>query len=141
MIVLDTDHISLLQSEESKAKASLLARIRAHRSSEIVTTIVTYEEQMRGWLAYKARAKNAMQESAAYARLKKHIHDYRIIPVLDFDEPAAIEYQRLRGLRIRIGAMDLKIASIVVLHDATLATRNLSDFEKVPGLRAEDWTA
>jgi tRNA(fMet)-specific endonuclease VapC len=36
--------------------------------------------------------------------------------------------------------MDLRIAAVAVAHDATLLSRNLSDFSKVPGLRAEDWT-
>jgi tRNA(fMet)-specific endonuclease VapC len=141
MVILDTDLVSLLQAEESKTKTALLARLRRLDPSAVVTTIITYEEQMRGWMAYKARAKGATQEAAAYSKLKKHIENYRTIVVVDFDQHAAAEYQRLRVRRIRIGAMDLKIAAIAILHDATLATRNLADFRKVPGLRVEDWTA
>jgi tRNA(fMet)-specific endonuclease VapC len=37
--------------------------------------------------------------------------------------------------------MDLKIAAIVLAQGATLLTRNLRDFQKVPGLKVEDWTA
>ncbi|WP_395092089.1 hypothetical protein [Armatimonas sp.] len=36
--------------------------------------------------------------------------------------------------------MDLKIASIALSNQATLLTRNLRDYSKVPGLRCEDWT-
>jgi tRNA(fMet)-specific endonuclease VapC len=140
MVILDTDLVSLLQAEDSKPKAVLSARLRVLESAAVATTIVTYEEQMRGWLAYKARAKGATQEAAAYAKLKSHIENYRTIIVLDFDQYAAAEYQRLRARRIRIGAMDLKIASTAILHDSTLAARNLADFRKVPGLRVEDWT-
>ena len=35
--------------------------------------------------------------------------------------------------------MDLKIASIVLVHGATLLSSNLQDFERVPGLPVEDW--
>ncbi len=35
--------------------------------------------------------------------------------------------------------MDLKIAAITLAHDALLLTRNIADFERVPGLRAENW--
>jgi tRNA(fMet)-specific endonuclease VapC len=36
--------------------------------------------------------------------------------------------------------MDLKIAAIVLAHDAILITRNSSDFRKISGLSIEDWT-
>jgi tRNA(fMet)-specific endonuclease VapC len=91
-------------------------------------------------MAYMARAKTVAQEIAAYSRLKRHLDDFRTIVVLDFDERAGVEYQRLRRLRVRIGTMDLKIAAIVLTHDATLLSKNVSDFRKVPGLKVADWT-
>jgi tRNA(fMet)-specific endonuclease VapC len=87
-----------------------------------------------------ARAKSVAQEIEAYSRLKTHLHSFRRILVLDFDERAGVEYQRLRRLRVRIGTMDLRIAAIVLTHDATLLTKNLSDLRKVPGLKVADWT-
>jgi len=60
--------------------------------------------------------------------------------LLDFDERAAAEFQRLRKLYPRIGSMDLKIAAIVLVQGATLLTRNLADFGKINGLAVEDWT-
>jgi tRNA(fMet)-specific endonuclease VapC len=45
----------------------------------------------------------------------------------------------LRHAGVRIGSMDLKIACIVLAHDATLLSRNTSDFSQVPGLRLENW--
>jgi tRNA(fMet)-specific endonuclease VapC len=90
-------------------------------------------------MAYIARARTVAQEIEAYARLKRHLRNFRNILVLDFDERAAVEYQVLRRLRIRIGTMDLKIAAIALAHDATLLTMNLSDFRMVPGLKVADW--
>ncbi len=60
--------------------------------------------------------------------------------VLDFDEPALEEFQRLRRAKIRIGTMDLKIAATVLSRDATLLSRNLADFRQVQNLKVEDLT-
>ena len=53
---------------------------------------------------------------------------------------AIIEFRRLRKAGLRIGTMDLRIAAIAMAHGALLISRNLVDFQKVPGLRVEDWT-
>lgn len=45
----------------------------------------------------------------------------------------------LRRSRIRIGSMDLKIASIALVSDALLVTANGRDFSAVPNLRCESW--
>ncbi len=95
---------------------------------------------MRGWLAVLAKARTISQQVSAYARLLRQLDDYRKIRVLPFDERAAAEFERLQKLKLRVGTMDLKVAAIVLAHDATLLSRNLQDFEKVPGLTVEDWT-
>ena len=96
---------------------------------------------MRGWLAQVARAKNSAQEIKAYRQLNGTLDDYRTIRVLDFEEQAAAELQRLRRMKLLVGTLDLKIAAITLVHDATLLSRNLRDFRKVPGLKVEDWTS
>lgn len=139
MYVLDTDHMSLLEWD-NEGSHSLRERLADCDPADVATTIISYEEQMRGWMAYVARAKTTAQQVEAYRRLRTHLDNYRQIPVLDFGENAAGIYQRLRRARIRIGAMDLKIAAIAISLDATLASRNLADFERVPELKVEDLT-
>ena len=70
-------------------------------------------------------------------RLFRFFADWRILP---FHDSAANLFRSLRAQKVRIGSMDLKIASIVLRHDALLLTRNAKDFRKVPGLKFEDWT-
>jgi tRNA(fMet)-specific endonuclease VapC len=50
MLVLDTDHMSLLEwgSDES---AGLRERLADAPPNEVAVTIISYEEQMRGWMA------------------------------------------------------------------------------------------
>ncbi|QEH38885.1 hypothetical protein OJF2_74950 [Aquisphaera giovannonii] len=139
MFILDTDHVSLLERGEGREADRLKARLRGLDGADVAVTIISFEEQTRGWLAYLARARGLSRQGEAYARLTRLVENDRAIPLLDFDSKAAAEFQRLSNARPRIGSMDLKIASIAI--GATLVTRNMVDFRRVPGLVVEDWTA
>ncbi len=140
MVVLDSDHVTLLEWANDEAAHRLRARVVQIPQHERATTIVSYEEQSRGWLAYLSRARTIPQQIEAYRRLKRHLDVYRRIAVLDFDDRAAAEFQRLQAMRLRVGTLDLRIAATVLANGARLLTRNLADFRRVPGLTAEDWT-
>ncbi len=139
MYLLDTDHISILDLGGQQAQ-QLLKKLAAITSSEVATTIITYEEQMRGWLSYIAKTSSIETQVVAYRRLEKHLANYRTIPIVGFDEKAGQVFQELRVTYPRLGSMDLKIAAISMVNQAILLTRNLSDFGQIAGLRAEDWT-
>ena len=141
MLLLDTDHFSLMEWSAGLARQILLQRLSTVPPGEVFTTIITYEEQTRGWMAYAARARTTAQQVEAYAKLERHLDIYRGAQVLGFDQRAGIEFERLQRLRLRVGTMDLKIAAIAFAHNATVLTRNFKDFSRVPGLRFEDWTA
>jgi tRNA(fMet)-specific endonuclease VapC len=140
MFVLDTDHMSLLEWDNA-GSFLLRERLSACEPDEVATTIISYEEQVRGWMAYIAGAKSIEQQIAAYRRLRSHLENYRRIPILGFDDDAAARYQELRRARVRGGATDLKIAAITLASGGTLLSRNLSDFRKIHGLKVVDWTA
>ena len=140
MVVLDTDHMSLLEWSGAQGSAPLRTRLATLQPAEVVTTIISYEEQVRGWMAYIARTRSITQQVEAYRRLHRQLDNYCRIPVIAFDAPAAVRFQQLRRTRLRIGTMDVKIAAIVLSREATLLSRNLADFGQVPGLQVEDWT-
>ncbi|MEX2141685.1 MAG: type II toxin-antitoxin system VapC family toxin [Pirellulales bacterium] len=139
MYILDSDHLSILEwrGSETERLANRLAEVEP---ADLATTIINYEEQTRGWIAFVAQAKTLPQQVAAYARLERHLNLYRTIPVLGFSDVAAANFSELRRQYRRIGAMDLKIAAIVLSHNATLLTRNSADFGQIDGLRIENWT-
>jgi tRNA(fMet)-specific endonuclease VapC len=137
--LLDTNHMSILE-RDSVASSRLQARMLRFPQDDIATTVVSYEEQTRGWLAVLARARTPNMQVAAYLRLKRSLSVYCRFAVIQYDEEAAAIFEQLRVTKIRIGTMDLKIASIAIANDATLLTRNLQDFSKVPGLKVEDWS-
>jgi len=94
---------------------------------------------MRGWMAAIRRNQDPHSQINAYGRLQQLFRFFATWSVLPWTEAAADHYDSLKCARVRIGTMDLKIASISLASDATLLTRNRSDFELVPGLRSEDW--
>jgi tRNA(fMet)-specific endonuclease VapC len=139
MYILDTDHLSVIDRGGIKAQR-LLQRLASIDSTQVATSIISYEEQMRGWLSYVAKAQTIEKQVEAYRELKRQLTNYCTIPIIDFDEQAAQEFQRLKKLYPRLGTMDLKIASVVLANQAVLLTRNSSDFGRIIGLLIEDWT-
>jgi tRNA(fMet)-specific endonuclease VapC len=140
MIVLDTDCLSLLDRERSLESTNLRNALDQFDQVEIFTTIITFEEHMRGWLSYIARFRNPEDQIFAYGRLHRFLESYRKTQVLDFDEKSVEKYRELKAQKIRVGTMDMKIAAIAIANNAILISRNLVDFERVPHLTVEDWT-
>lgn len=140
MIILDTDCLSLFDREKSIESSILRGNLAEFAPEEIFTTIITFEEQMRGWLTYLSRCKNIEDQIFAYQRLNQFLNNFRKITVVQFDEKAAAVFQQFKAQKIRVGTMDLKIAAIAVSQNAILVSRNLSDFLQIPNLSVEDWT-
>ena len=139
MYILDTDHLSVLERGGANAQR-LRQRLQNVSSIQVAVSIISYEEQMRGWLSYISKVKTVEQQVEAYKQLKQQLTNYCAIPILEFDEQAAQEFQRLRKVYRRLGAMDLKIASVALVNKAVLLTRNSADFGQIAGLSIEDWT-
>lgn len=139
MFILDTDHLSLLEWDNADS-LSLQMRLETVPPEQVATTVINYEEQMRGWLERAARANDRDRLISAYSRLLIHIKTFEGIPLLPFDSNAADALESFQKAKIRIGTMDLKIAAIAFANDATVLTRNIAHFGKVPGLKVEDWS-
>ncbi len=139
MYLLDTDHLSVLE-RGGAAGERLRGRLQAVSPDEVAATVISYEEQTRGWLSYLAKARSLEEQVTGYSYLQRHLRVFCAIPLIAFDAAAAAIVQQLQRQRIRIGTMDLKIASIALAQEASLLSRNVTDFQKVPGLQVEDWT-
>jgi tRNA(fMet)-specific endonuclease VapC len=67
------------------------------------------------------------------------------VATIEFDNDCAKECGKLRvELRrqgIGFAALDILIAAVALSFDLTLVTHNTKDFQKIPGLRLEDWLA
>jgi predicted nucleic acid-binding protein len=63
----------------------------------------------------------------------------RKVEIVPFDEAAARQFDDLRRQKLRIRSRDLKIAATALVNGALLLSANRTDFERVPGLRVENW--
>ncbi len=133
---LDTDHVSLFQQNHP----IVIRRIKAVNPEEIAVTVITVEEQFYGRLNQIRRAKSADAILSAYTRLRATLNYFKTVNLLDFNQEAYNCYSELVRQKIRIGTQDLRIAACVISSNGILVTRNRRDFERIPGLRFEDWT-
>jgi tRNA(fMet)-specific endonuclease VapC len=141
MIILDTDVLTLIQRRQGEEFSRLASRLdQAGQSHEICVTVISFEEQMRGWLSYLSRHRAVARQVEAYRRLNLLVKDFARRRVLDFDESAGQIFEQLSKSKVRLGTMDLKIAAISLTNEATLVSRNLRDYRRVPELTVEDWT-
>jgi predicted nucleic acid-binding protein len=65
------------------------------------------------------------------------------VRLLDFDRECANEFGRIRIDLMRQGievpTADLMIGSVASIYAFTVVTHNVVDFQRIPGLRIEDW--
>jgi tRNA(fMet)-specific endonuclease VapC len=139
MILFDSDHLTVLKYRGSERHARLTERLQAAADDAVGTTIVNVEEQMRGWLASLAKERAVLRQVTAYRELALLFDFFSKLHVAPFNDDAAARFQDLRVGGVRIGTMDLKAACVALVHQAVFLTANRKDFEKVPGLRFENW--
>src|SRR5262249_25412063 len=134
MYVFDTDRVGILQRVSGADYAKLSERISRRPQSDFYVAIVSFHEQILGWTAYIAKARQTEGAVRGYLRLNTILKDFANAQVLRFDDSAARIFDDLRRLRIRVGTMDMRIASIALANDITVLTRIIVDFERIPNL-------
>ena len=139
MILLDTDHVTVLKMPSSDRRNRLVSRIALRHPETVSIPVIATEETMRGWLSALAKERNPGRQVYAYRELGDMFRFFSGFAIVPFDDPAVVEFEQLIAKKIRIGTMDLKIAAIALANDALLLTANRQDFEQVPGLRFENW--
>lgn len=137
MFILGTNHLREL-TDGTMLGEKLRRKILASETG-VVTSIVSADESLRGWLAYIAKANSPEREAEAYFRLNETIDILGDLIRLPYDLEAAARFAAFRKAGMQIGSKDLKIACIALEHDAVVLTRNNRDFIKVPGLKIENW--
>ena len=129
--LLDTNICIYIINEQP---AQVLQRvIQAGRDSLAISTVTVAE------LAFGV-AKSTRPDSRA--KLENFLSKF---PVLDWDQDAAWIYGNVRktleAKGQRIGERDLLLACQALALDATMVTNNTREFERVEGLKLENWFA
>ena len=137
MILLDTDHVSVLRMPGGDRRNRLVARMALAVGEVIAVPVVAAEETMRGWLSAIAKERRAARQVYAYRELGDMFRFFAAFPIIPFTDAAASLFDTFGS--IRIGASDRKIAAIALVHNALLLTANRRDYEQIPGLRFENW--
>jgi tRNA(fMet)-specific endonuclease VapC len=133
MYLFDTDILSNLLRR--RPSTTLIAKLASVPPEQQFTSSITLGELVYG--AHRVGARGA----ALLERLEKTLLPN--LPVLPFDTAAARRYGEVRTelehRGLPIGDADLRIAAIALVRDFTVVTGNLRHFQRVPGLRVENW--
>lgn len=116
----------------NKRPPEVRERFRACRIGEIGVSVVTACE-----LAYGVQKSASARNRAA---LEIFLAPLEVYPL---DAEVLWRYAEIRTQLERcgrsIGALDTQIAAHALQLNATLVTNNLKEFERVPGLKLENW--
>lgn len=112
---------------------SVRRRLLSRRPAEIVIPSL-----VKGELLYGARKSVRSEENLRIVR--QFLQPYA---AAEFGDNEAEHYSEIRSaleqLGTPIGTNDLIIASVVLSNDGTLVTHNTREFQRVSGLKVEDW--
>jgi tRNA(fMet)-specific endonuclease VapC len=129
MYALDTNTVL----DYFRGKGQVAARLLATPPSEVGLPAVAAYEVWVGVLG----SQNAKRRQVEYERF------LAVVAILPFD---AVAGRRAADLRLTlerkgelIGPMDMLIAATALAHGATLVTRNVREFDRVPGLTVVNW--
>jgi tRNA(fMet)-specific endonuclease VapC len=137
MHLLDTNTLTALH----KGDPRVIDRLKHLDDPDIATTLITKIELLRGRMDFLLKANDGQALLRAQSWLFQTETLLSEIDILPFDLMAIDQFERLIAERLsrKMGRADLQIASIALAKRATLVTRNIKDFQRVPNLKIINW--
>jgi tRNA(fMet)-specific endonuclease VapC len=132
MYMLDTNILIYLIKNKPPSIASFINAL--DKDAVLRMSFITYAELLKG-------AERSTRKEQVLRQLKQLT---QVISVLYEANPGlcehyAIQFTQLKQAGTPIGANDLWIACHALSQNATLVTHNIREFERIAGLRLEDW--
>ena len=128
-LLLDTDVCTALMNRDERVRPHL----ERHAPSTLRMSAITLAELRFG-------AAKSTQPKRSVANLNMILSKVGVVP---FDDAATARYGEVRALLERrgspIGPLDTLIAAHALSLRWTLATHNVREFRRVPGLVVADW--
>ena len=126
--LLDTNAVIILLND---ARSKLAVRVRREKPVDIVMSAIVAHELFYGAFKSQRVTKNlALLDALQFA-------------TVEFDKEDARRAGELRAILAAkgapIGPYDALVAGQAMARNLILVTHNTSEFERVPGLRIEDW--
>lgn len=131
--LLDTN-ICIFSLNQQMGFERIVERLDGLERRQVGISAITVAELEFGAAASRRQGNNSK-------RLERFLVDFKV----PFERDSARSYGPLRAMLQAqgnpIGPMDLLVAAHAIALKATLVTRNTREFQRVPGLRLEDWSA
>ena len=132
MYMLDTDICIYVIKRKP---VSVLKHLESLQPGQLALSVITFAELMNG-------AKKSQHVEKNVAKLNA-LNEF--LEILPFDKQAAIAYGDIRSSLEKqgrvIGSNDLLIAAHALSLDCILVTNNQREFNRVDGLKIENWVA
>jgi len=94
LLVLDTDHFSELERDLEPGKR--LSQRLSLSVFDKALTVITIEEELRGWLAEIRRRHDLHRQIAPYAKLQRQVETFADWIILPWDADSADLFVKLR---------------------------------------------
>ena len=137
---LDTDHLGIWQRNRGREFESLMSKLATVEEMQVYVTIVSFHAQVAGWTKYVKGSLDQSRIVFGYSRLRLIIQNFGEAQVLSYSASAAEVFEGIRGRKVRIATMDLRIAAIAIAEHMILVTQNTGDFDSIPELQLATWT-
>ncbi len=137
MLLLDTNILTAMYAGNSK----ILTALDRSEDPDVATTIINKVELLKGRMDFLLKAESGVEVLRAQAWFQETERLLEELPVVTFDSRSAELFDQLsqRSALRKIGRADLLIGTIALVNRATLVTRNLKDFQRIPGLKLVNW--
>lgn len=127
--LLDTNILIYFFKEAGQVRNRLMDQ----RDTDICLCTPVLSELLTG--AYKSQRPNSQLARVAAVQRRFQTLSLDLVSA----DRAARTRAHLEQAGTPIGPIDTLIAGIALAHDLTLVTRNTREFERVPGLKIENW--